>query len=55
MTEKRWFQAIFTARVRVRIVKGKKVYEMTIPKDIAESLGLEVRDYIEVGIRRVGT
>jgi len=48
------FERIFTARVRVRLAKGKKVYEMTIPKEVAESLGLEARDYIEVGIRRIG-
>ena len=49
------FERIFTARVRTRLIQGKrKLYEVTIPKDIAESLGLEEREYVELGIRRVG-
>jgi len=47
------FERIFTRRVRVRLAKGRKVYEITIPKDTAESLGLKRGDYIEVGIRKV--
>lgn len=49
------FERIFTARVRIRLIeKKRKLYEITIPKDVAESLGLEGREYVELGIRRVG-
>jgi len=53
MSERR-FERIFVKKVRVKKVQGRNIYEITIPKDVAESLGLEVGDYVEIGIRRIG-
>jgi len=50
----RRFERIFTARVRVKHVKDRPIYEVTIAKEVADSLGLERGDYVEVGIRRLG-
>jgi len=50
----RRFDRIFTARVRVKNVKGRPVYEITIAKEVADSLNLERGDYVEVGVRRLG-
>jgi len=51
----RKFDRIFTARVRIRqIGEGRVIYEITIAKEVADSLGLERGDYVEVGIRKIG-
>ena len=45
---------MFVARIRVRSIKNRPLFEVTIPRAIADLLGLEHGEYVELRIRKVG-